>query len=99
MRRAFLFRYEGAVLAHMIAERKRLYETLHPETRLGENQRTRVRQIGEPSTGRFTAATARATGKSERSIQRVAHCRKPCGADASRASSSAEIHIFGGERG
>jgi hypothetical protein len=47
---------------------------LHPETQNGENQHTRVRQLGEGSepAARFTADTAASTGKSERAIQRDA---------------------------
>lgn len=53
--------------------RKQAYEALHPETRNGENQHTRVRQIGEGSTAeRFTADTAAKTGESERVVQRNA---------------------------
>lgn len=53
--------------------RKQAYEALHPETRNGENQHTRVRQFGEGSTAeRFTADTAAKTGESERVVQRNA---------------------------
>lgn len=58
--------------ASQTARRKAIYEELHPETRLGENQHTRVRQVGEPSVERFTAETASAIGKSERAVQRDA---------------------------
>lgn len=51
--------------------RKEIYEALHPETRLGQNQHTRVCQNGEPS-DRFTADTAKKTGSSERAVQRDA---------------------------
>ncbi|MEE2951465.1 MAG: ParB N-terminal domain-containing protein [Pseudomonadota bacterium] len=55
------------------ARRKSIYEELHPETRNGSNQHTRVRQLGEPSeVDRFTANTAAATGQSERKVQRDA---------------------------
>lgn len=55
--------------------RKAIYEELHPETRLGTNQHTRgFANFGESSelASRFTADMAAATGKSERSVQRVA---------------------------
>lgn len=53
--------------------RKEAYEALHPETRNGENQHTRVRQVGEGSAAdRFTADTAAKTGQSERAVQRDA---------------------------
>jgi ParB family transcriptional regulator, chromosome partitioning protein len=53
------------------AERKRLYEKLHPETKIGVNQHTgRVRQNGEPSK-RYTEEIAKKLGRSERSVQRV----------------------------
>jgi ParB/RepB/Spo0J family partition protein len=53
------------------AERKRLYEKLHPETKLGATGkgRAKVRQNGEAN-NRFTADAATKTGKSERTIQR-----------------------------
>lgn len=53
--------------------RKEIYEALHPETRNGQNQHTRVRQVGEGSSAdRFTADTATRTGRSERDVQRDA---------------------------
>ena len=53
--------------------RKEAYEALHPETKNGENQHTRVRQVGEAtSADRFTADTAAKTGQSERAVQRDA---------------------------
>lgn len=67
-----------------IARRKVIYEELHPETVLGASGvgREKVRQNGEPNE-RFTAATAEATGQSERTVQRaaaiddlLAYCRK-----------------------
>lgn len=57
--------------------RKELYEYLHPETKHGENQHTRSRQVGESSTTRFTADTAVRTGQSERTVQRDAVARGP----------------------
>lgn len=55
------------------ARRKEAYEALHPETRNGENQHSRVRQVGEGTAAdRFTADTASKTGESERTIQRNA---------------------------
>jgi N6-adenosine-specific RNA methylase IME4 len=58
----------AAERAMHVSKRKEIYERLHPETRNGENQHTRVRKVCEPS-GRFTEETAARTGKSERSIQ------------------------------
>jgi ParB family transcriptional regulator, chromosome partitioning protein len=52
--------------------RKEAYEALHPETRHGQNQHTRSRQIGDSTSDRFTADTAARTGQSERSVQRDA---------------------------
>lgn len=49
--------------------RKEAYEALHPETRNGTNQHSRLRQLGEPS-DRFTSDTASRTGQSERAVQR-----------------------------
>lgn len=70
--------------AVFLAERKRLYEALHPEAQLGANQHSRgFAKIGEPSDGaeeqpqeavfaaRFSADTAARIGLSERSIQRA----------------------------
>lgn len=51
--------------AHNVARRKAIYGTLHPEAAHGSKQHTRSRQVGD-SSGRFTAATAEATGRSER---------------------------------
>jgi len=55
--------------AEFTRKRKLAYEALHPETRLGENQHTRVRKLCEPTSDRFTADTAARTGKSERAVQ------------------------------
>jgi ParB family transcriptional regulator, chromosome partitioning protein len=63
--------------AVFLAERKAIYERLHPEVALGANQHDgRVRQIGEPSyeapfVRRFSLETAEKLGLSERSIQRA----------------------------
>lgn len=69
-----LMRHLGkAEEAEFVARRKEAYEALHPETANGENQHTRVRQVGEGSSAaRFTADTAARTGQSERAIQRAA---------------------------
>lgn len=72
LRRAELTPADRAVC---VAKRKELYETLHPETRVGATGvgREKVRQVGEANAAdRFTADTAKATGKSERSVQRDA---------------------------
>lgn len=54
-----------------IAERKQLYEVMHPETKNGAvgNGREKVRKLCEPTADRFTADTATKTGRSERSVQ------------------------------
>lgn len=53
--------------------RKEIYEAIHPDTRNGANQHTRVRQVGEGSpANRFTSDTSARTGHSERSVQRDA---------------------------
>ena len=49
-----------------LAERKRLYEALHPETKNGTNQHTRVGKVGQP---RFTKDVASKTGAGERTIR------------------------------
>jgi hypothetical protein len=51
---------------------KAIYEELDPETKHGSNQDGPYPQFGETETGRFTAATAFATGKPERNIRRAA---------------------------
>lgn len=61
--------------ALFVFRRKEIYLLKHPETANGTNQHSaRVRQVGEGSDEpkRFTAATAEATGQSERVIQRDA---------------------------
>ena len=57
--------------AIFLAERKRVYEELHPETRVGENQHTRVRHDGEPIAARFTDEVCEKIGLSERTVQRA----------------------------
>jgi len=64
-----------ALDAQAISRRKELYEILHPETRNGGsgNGREKLRQVGEANSAeRFSASTASATGRSERSVQRDA---------------------------
>jgi ParB-like chromosome segregation protein Spo0J len=60
--------------AALIGRRKELYETQHPETKPGSP--TVSRQIGDlrkrAEADRFTKQVARATGKSERAVQRDA---------------------------
>ncbi len=57
--------------AAQTARRKAIYEELHPETRHGGDRASR--QVGDlVETERFTAETAAATGRAERSIQRDA---------------------------
>lgn len=55
--------------AKFTARRKDIYIALHPETRNGENQHTRVRKLCEPTPDRFTSDTAKKTGVSERKVQ------------------------------
>lgn len=58
--------------ARQTARRKAIYEELFPETVNGVNQHSSLRQVGEPSAERFTSDTAKATGHSERTVQRDA---------------------------
>lgn len=58
--------------AELTRHRQCAYEKLHPETVLGANQHTRVRQLGESVSSRFTKETAERIGKSERAVQRDA---------------------------
>lgn len=69
--------YSPAERASAIARRKAIYEALHPATKHGgaRQQEGSSRQIGdlsEENSERFTEATAKAVGQSERSIQREA---------------------------
>lgn len=57
--------------AAAVARRKELYEQLHPEATHGGSRKS-TRQIGDLRSERFTKATATATGRSERAIQRLA---------------------------
>lgn len=57
--------------ASQTARRKAIYIELNPATANGVNQHSSLRQVGEPSE-RFTADTAKATGQSERTVQRDA---------------------------
>ncbi|TIO14904.1 MAG: ParB/RepB/Spo0J family partition protein [Mesorhizobium sp.] len=59
--------------ATQTARRKFLYEALHPETKHGESLgNLQVANLATRETERFSAATAKATGQSERAIQRDA---------------------------
>jgi ParB family chromosome partitioning protein len=65
-----------AELAKSTARRKEIYEALHPEAsyEARPGRAGKCRQVGDNSepTERFTAATAKATGKPERTLQRAA---------------------------
>jgi ParB family chromosome partitioning protein len=56
-----------------VARRKAIYETLHPETKHGAIGKGRELPKGAVKADRFSAATAAATGRSERAIQLDAH--------------------------
>jgi len=60
--------------ARFTAERKKWYEIKHPETRHGAtgNGREKIRQNDNSTSERFTASTAKRTGRSEASVQRDA---------------------------
>lgn len=66
----------AAQRAAHIAERKRIYETLHPETKHGatgkHRPKSQSRQFGETENDRFTTDVAEKTGMPERSVQRDA---------------------------
>jgi ParB-like chromosome segregation protein Spo0J len=64
--------------ASAISRRKEIYEILHPETAHGGDRKSSSRQIGNL---RFTKATAEATGKPERTVQRAAARGKIIGDD------------------
>jgi ParB family chromosome partitioning protein len=66
LRRDDLSKSERA--AH-IADRKEIYERLHPETRVGATGRKGRKICDNKTTDRFTKDTAAKTGRSERSVQ------------------------------
>jgi ParB family chromosome partitioning protein len=64
-----------AQMTAAVARRKQIYEALHPETAHGGDRRSSRRTGNLKQNGtakRFTKATAEATGRSERNIQRAA---------------------------
>lgn len=64
------------------ARRKVLYEELHPSTKHGGNlEGAGVAKLATPEEPRFTAATAEATGRSERAVQRDAERGEKIAAD------------------
>lgn len=78
--RANLSKAQEALAVH---RRKEIYEELHPETRAGGNQYTKsaVANVATAPAERFSAATARVTGKSERTVQLAAEAGKKLGAE------------------
>ena len=70
---------EPADLVYQTDRRKDVYERLHPETANGGDRRSTSSQLlrteNEPAE-RFTLATAKATGRSERSVQMAARIGK-----------------------
>jgi sRNA-binding carbon storage regulator CsrA len=78
--RSNLSKAQEAIAVH---RRKEIYEAMHPETKRGAfNQHTAAsRNSCEEQPDRFTAATAKATGKSERTVQLSAEAGKKLGAD------------------
>lgn len=70
--------------ARQTARRKAIYEELNPETRHGGDRSEPSRQLGDlPDADRFSADTARATGLSERTVQRDAERGEVIGGAAS----------------
>jgi ParB family chromosome partitioning protein len=70
--------------AKLIGERKAIYEEVHPETRHGGDRKS-SRQVGDlKERDRFTADTARKSGKSERAVQRDAARGAALGEDLDR---------------
>ena len=63
-----------AATADLIGRRKALYVAVHPEAayEARPGRAGKSRQAGDNSADRFTSATSKATGKSERVIQRAA---------------------------
>jgi hypothetical protein len=69
--------------AKLIAKRKAAYEAVHPETKHGGTGRGKVGQVGQAN-DRFTADTAKKTGRPERTIRRDAACGEKLAADLDR---------------
>jgi ParB family transcriptional regulator, chromosome partitioning protein len=64
-----------------VARRKAIYETLHPETKHGAIGRGHKLPNGSARVDRFSAATAAATGRSERAVQLDAQRGEALGAE------------------
>jgi hypothetical protein len=56
---------------------KEIYEALHPETKHGGDRKSDQVASGATRSDRFTAATAKATGKAERTIRQAARHGRP----------------------
>jgi hypothetical protein len=81
----------SATEADLIARRKTLYEARHPETKAGPVRaagmnRALGHDVDASFAPTFAEATARATGKPERSIQRAATRGKRLGFNRDRAN-------------
>jgi ParB family chromosome partitioning protein len=72
-----------AAVADLIGRRKALYEARHPEAAAGGNQHTKaaVAKLATAPAARFTSATSKATGKSERAIRLAATRSDRLGSD------------------
>jgi hypothetical protein len=70
--------------AKLVSKRKAAYEATHPETKHGGDRKGSRAQVGHSKTDRFTAETARKSGKSETSIKRDATRGKALGSDLDR---------------
>lgn len=73
--------YTPAQESAAIVRRKVIYEEIHPETKHGSNQHTRGVAESATPPERFTVATAKATGKAERTIREAAARGKALGDD------------------
>jgi hypothetical protein len=91
---------KGRSRARYTARRKAIYEEKHPATKQGGNQDAGgqlapCRQLGDTvNVVRFTADTARATGKSERAVQRDAERGGKIAADVLRSAASVPSDIW-----
>ena len=88
-----LIRHELTALdrARFLAERKRLYELLHPPSKGGRPSKNR-RQLGDSfAAPRFSADAAERTGLSERAVQRAVRLSKQLAPDAAAILASLPI--------
>jgi ParB family chromosome partitioning protein len=95
-----LFRHDLTPLdrATFMAERKRLYELLHPQTRNGRNQKVkRNENLFVPSSAAFTTDTAKRLGMSRRHVELAVFRHAHIAADVRRQISGTALAAKGSE--